>query len=131
MIDGYIGGDGSVTKDNILIGSVSKRLLEDFSLVIKAFGVFGHIHKCTTRETNNRGSINLKQGYSLNIYGNNCKKLAKILNVKIDYKMENAKKILEHTFMYEYGRKFERMPNELQQKVIRQIRDRKGLAENQ
>jgi elongation factor 2 len=26
---------------------------------------------------------------------------------------------------------FERMPNELQQKVIRQIRDRKGLAENQ
>ena len=26
---------------------------------------------------------------------------------------------------------FERMPNELQQKIIRQIRDRKGLAENQ
>jgi elongation factor 2 len=26
---------------------------------------------------------------------------------------------------------FERMPNELQQKVIRQIRDRKGLQENQ
>jgi hypothetical protein len=26
---------------------------------------------------------------------------------------------------------FERMPNELQQRVIKQIRDRKGLAENQ
>jgi DNA-directed RNA polymerase beta' subunit len=123
VIDGYIGGDGSVTKDNISIGSVSKRLLEDFALIIKAFGVFSHLHKCTTRETNNRGSINLKQGYVLNIYGNNCKKLAKILNVKINHKMENAQKILRHNHMYEYGKRFQMMPNEIDGEIVMEERD--------
>ena len=124
VIDGYIGGDGSVNPSKtITAGSVSKRLLEDFALILRAFGVFSHIHKCTTRETNNRGSTNLKQGYTLNIYGNNCKKLARILNVRIDYKMENASKILEHTHMYEYGQKFELMPNQINGQVIMEDRD--------
>ena len=63
-------------------------MLIDVQNILISFDIFSYIYKPPKQETNNRGSLDIKQIYVLCVYGKQSKKLAKILNIKIDYKNE-------------------------------------------
>jgi DNA-directed RNA polymerase beta' subunit len=113
FLDAYIGGDGSVNKTSIFMHSTSKVMLKSVQIILRAFGVFSYIHKPTKQETNNRGSLDIKQMYKLCIYGEQSKKLANILNIKIDYKQDNLALIKIHDHKTKYGKRFDKIPNEI------------------
>jgi DNA-directed RNA polymerase II subunit RPB1 len=67
---------------------------------------------------------NIKQGYNLLITNNQAKHLSSLLNMKIDYKQENAQIILNNPngYNYEYGKKYLKIPNEINGELV--IQDR-------
>ena len=113
FLDAYIGGDGSVNKTSIAMYSTSKVMLKSVQIILRAFGVFSYIHKPPKQKKNNRGSLDIKQMYYLNVYGEQSRKLANILNMKIDYKQDNLELIKKHDHKTKYGKRFEKIPNEI------------------
>lgn len=126
FLDAYIGGDGCVTGTSklISISSVSKPMLIDVQNILLSFDIFSHIYKPPKQEHNNRGSLDIKQMYTLNVSGKQSKKLAKILDIKIDYKNNATKEIMIHNHRYEYSKKYEKIPNEIDGEII--IEDKDG-----
>jgi intein/homing endonuclease len=108
FLDAYIGGDGSVNKTSIFMHSTSKIMLKSVQIILRAFGVFSYINKPTKQETNNRGSLDIKQMYKLCIYGEQSRKLANFLNIRIDYKQDNLALIKIHDHKTKYGKRFEK-----------------------
>ncbi len=125
VLDGYIGGDGCINKrgTNIRMGSVSKNMLIDIQNILLSFDIYSRIHKPPKQEFNNRGSLDIKQMYDLCVDGKQCHKLAKILDMKIGYKKEAIQEVLKHNFTYEYAKKYELMPNEIDGKLVMEERD--------
>ena len=123
FLDAYIGGDGcinqSCNKDGtkrsecITVCSVSYNLLLDAQIMLKHFDIVCNIHITKNQTSNNSGTLpeNFQQPYNLRISNQQAQKLVKILNIKIQYKQENAKKILEQNFKYEYDENFLNVPN--------------------
>ena len=128
FLDAYIGGDGSVKADGkcIIMFSVSKKLLLDVQQMLNVLGIYSIIKKHTKQETNNRGTLpeNIHQMYRLNITNNQAKKLAQMLNTKIDYKIVNTRIIAEHSykFNYEINKKYLSIPNEIDGKIVFETR---------
>ena len=130
FIDAYVGGDGCVNTNgetnyspHIFMASVSKPLLIDVQQILNILGVYSTIYKPKKQETNNRGSLDIKQSYHLLVRNKQSQKLARMLNIKIDYKQENLKKILAHEYKHEYCRSDEHVPNEVDGQIIMIPRD--------
>ena len=125
FLDAYIGGDGSVDghSKNIRISSVSKPMLIDVQQILNIFNIYTRIYKPPKQETNNRGSKDIKQLYVLCVDGRQAYKLAGILDVKIKHKKEGALEILKHKHNFEYAKKYEKIPNEVDGEIIFEDRD--------
>jgi DNA-directed RNA polymerase beta' subunit len=124
FLDAYIGGDGCVNGKNKIINmtSVSKNMLIDVQQILNIFGIYSRIYKPKKQETNNRGSLDIKQLYRLNVENRQAFKLANIINMNIDYKKTNTELILKHTHTYEYGKKHVKIPNEIDGEIIMEER---------
>ncbi len=127
FLDGYIGGDGSVSDSNITISSVSKKMLEHVMIILRVFDVFSHIHKPPKQETNNRGSLDIKQIYVLCIYGRQSRKLSYVLNMKIKHKQDGCELLKKHEHMFEYGKRFEMIPNEIDGEIVMEERNERFI----
>ena len=129
FMDAYIGGDGCVNTNgkhhtpDISMSSVSKELLMDVQQILNILGCYSKISKFKKQETNNRGSKDIKQLYTLYVRNKQCQKLASMLNIKLDYKQENLKKILEYNFKYEYCQSDTMIPNEINGELVMTPRD--------
>ena len=72
ILNGYISGDGYISKNSIETSSASKRLTEDIAFLCSRIGVFARIFK-TQNKKNNIGTLNIKLSYRLSIRSNNGK----------------------------------------------------------
>jgi len=124
FMDAYIGGDGCINTNSknhspdISMTSVSKELLMDVQQILNILGVYSKISKFKKQETNNRGSKGIKQIYTLYVRNKQSQKLAQILNIKLDYKQENLKKILAYEYKYDYCQSDTLVPNEVDGQLI-------------
>ena len=130
FMDAYIGGDGCVNTNcknhspEISMSSVSKELLIDVQQILNILGVYSKISKFKKQETNNRGSKDINQLYTLFVRNKQSQILARKLNIKLDYKQENLKKILAHEFKYEYCQSDTIVPNEVDGQIVMTPRDK-------
>jgi hypothetical protein len=127
FLDAYIGGDGSVTDSGISISSVSKQMLEHVMIILRVFDVFSHIHKPPKQESNNRGSLDIKQLYTLCIYGRQSRKLSYVLNMRIKHKQNGCELLKKHAHKFEYGKRFEMIPNEIDGELVMEKRDERFI----
>lgn len=89
VLSGYFGGDGAIDKKTKYISaySVSRKLLENLQSILGfGFGIYSKISKPTKCETNNRGSKNILQGYTICIKSDGAVKFANEMRLFIDYK---------------------------------------------
>ena len=115
FLDAYIGGDGHINTKSKTISmfSVSKQLLMDVQQICNIIGIYSYIKKPKKQLTNNRGSLDIKQGYSLNITGRQLHKLAPRMNIRIKHKQDNLNVILEHNYLYNIHENDTIIPNEI------------------
>jgi DNA-directed RNA polymerase beta' subunit len=120
FLDAYIGGDGSVDKlsHTINMASVSKEMLIDVQQILNNLEIYSYLYKCKKQETNNRGSLDIKQLYTLHITGNQLQKLAPMLNMKIGYKQSELVEILKYTYMYDIHKNATIIPNEIDGEIV-------------
>ena len=125
FLDAYIGGDGSVKiKDkHISMSSVSKELLIDVQQILNQFGIYGYITKYKNQETNNIGSLDIKQIYHLEIGGAQLYTFVPLLNIKIQHKQEKLLDILKHEYKYEIHKINTIIPNEINGEIVLTERD--------
>jgi DNA-directed RNA polymerase beta' subunit len=89
VLSGYFGGDGAIDKKTKYISaySVSRKLLENIQSILGfGFGIYSKISKPTKCETNNRGSKNILQGYTICIKSDGAVKFANEMRLFIDCK---------------------------------------------
>jgi DNA-directed RNA polymerase beta' subunit len=130
FINGYIGGDGSVRspQNDICSYSVSYQLLTDFNVMLKTLGIYTYIRKQKLQTSNNRGTKpeNIRQGYVIYVRNSSAIKLAKYLeNNEINYKAENARKLMEYTPKSSFNRQNNIIPNNVNGVVIMEPREDK------
>jgi DNA-directed RNA polymerase II subunit RPB1 len=121
FMDAYIGGDGSIHKQDksIVMSSGSKDLLIDIQQILNILNVYTFITKPTKVEKNNRDTLseNIHQIYTLFVGNEQAKKLASMLNMKLQYKQENLQIILNNNPKYEINRNATFVPNEIDGKI--------------
>jgi DNA-directed RNA polymerase beta' subunit len=123
FMDGYIGGDGHVSRDlnEINSHSVSLKMLLDIQLMVRNIGIVGIIKKIKKPDHNNRGTLpeNIHQPYTIHFRQNQCKKLAQILNIKLGYKQERVLQIRQKEFKYEISSIHDNLiPNEIDGEIV-------------
>jgi intein/homing endonuclease len=134
FLDAYIGGDGTIMRrshneeykySGISMSSVSYQLLLDVQIMLKNLGVVGIIQKPKKIEKNNRGTLseNIHQGYQLSVVNQQCLKLAKLLNMKVEEKQRRCQELLKETFKYEYSMNDLTIPNMVDGEIIMQQRN--------
>lgn len=124
FLDAYIGGDGTINKKDksIIMGSVSKDLLMDVQQMLNILGIYSFITKPSKVESNNRGSKDIHQMYTLFVRNAQAKLLASQLNMKLQYKQENLQAILIHNPKYKINRNTTFIPNEIDGTIVMQKR---------
>jgi DNA-directed RNA polymerase beta' subunit len=128
FLDAYIGGDGCVKLnkgkiESIEVSSVSHKLLTGVQLMLKNHGVISKIHKPKKIESNNRGSLDIKQCYLLTVRNGQSIQLAQMLNLPIQSKRNRIFQLLEQTFKYDYCKSDLKIPNEVNGEIIMELRD--------
>lgn len=98
-------------------------MLEHTMIILRVFDVFSHIYKPPKQETNNRGSLEIKQLYTLCIYGRQSRKLSYVLNMKIKHKQDGCELLKKHEHMFEHGKRFEMIPNEIDGEIVMEERN--------
>ena len=96
VLSGYFGGDGAINKKVKYISaySVSRKLLENIQSILGfGFGIYSKISKPTKCETNNRGSKNILQGYTISVKSDGAVKFANEMRLFIDYKQTRLDEI--------------------------------------
>lgn len=129
FLDAYISGDGFISKDSktdkirdINISSVSLKMLTDVMVMLKNLGVVATIHKPKKQETNNRGSLDIKQLYNLHIRNGQALKLGGMLHLPITAKQERLNTLLSQTYKYEYDKAYLTIPNKINGEIVFQER---------
>ena len=122
FLDAYIGGDGSVSikQKKIFMSSVSKNLLTDVQQILNNFGIYSDI-KLLKMTENTRFKI-VHQCYDLNVNNKQAQNLAKILNIKLQYKQDNLKELINHNYKYDINLKYLTIPNEIDGQIVLQPR---------
>jgi DNA-directed RNA polymerase beta' subunit len=120
FLDAYIAGDGSVDQRQkaIICGSTSKTMLLDISQMLSYLGIYSYIKKHTLQKSNNRGSLDIKQMYDLNIRGRQAQKLAAMLNMKFPEKQAKLQALLKHKYLYDIGKFDIIIPNKVNDNII-------------
>jgi len=126
FLDAYIGGDGciDIKSKNINMASVSKNLLMDVQQMLNILGVYSYIYKCKKTQTNNRGTLseNIHQIYTLIVKNMQAKKLAPLLNIKLQYKQDKLKMFESYMPKFDINRKATFIPNEIDGKIVMQTK---------
>lgn len=128
FLDAYISGDGSVTKRidriaGISMASVSLKMLSQVQLILKNLGVVGKIYKPTKVETNNRGSKDIKQIYSLIVANNQSIRLGRMLNLSIKSKQDRIQTLLQQPSAdIEYCKSDLHIPNMIAGELVMELR---------
>lgn len=122
FLDAYIGGDGRVSlggKD-VSATSASKNLLIDVQQMFNIIGISSFIRKGSSVTKNNRGTLpeNIHQLYKLVVIGNQVKKLASMLNIKLQYKQDRLQKLTEHNYKYEVNCNSLIVPDEIDGTIV-------------
>jgi DNA-directed RNA polymerase beta' subunit len=131
FLDAYIGGDGTISKKShtILMTSVSKQMLIDIQQMMNIVGVYAYISKPKKATTNNRGSQNIKQPYTLNIVNQQATTLAKMLNMKTATKQQTCVDyVVSYEHKYEYSKRATMVPNEIAGEIV--LEDRNNRYED-
>ena len=128
FLDAYISGDGSVTKRidrmaGISMASVSLKMLSRVQLILKNLGVIGKIHKPKKTETNNRGSLDIKQIYNLVVVNGQAQILGRMLNLSIKAKQERIATLLGQSFALEYCKYDLQIPNVIDGELVMELRE--------
>jgi len=120
FMDAYIGGDGTINKKDksLIMSSVSKELLLDVQQMLNILDIYSFITKPAKQTTNNRGSKDIKQLYTLFVRNNQAKKLASLLNIKLKYKQDNLQIILNNKPKYDINKNYTLLPNEVNGEII-------------
>ncbi len=107
LLDGYFSGDGTVycnkSTNYISATSVSKKLLEGVSLLLTRFGILTKLTTNKLVKTNNLGTKNPKQSYTISIRNKNIHKFYDNVKLTITSKQEKIKKLSNYKFMRENG----------------------------
>lgn len=105
LLDGYFSGDGRVCTKTYAITacSVSKDLLIGISLLLTRFSVVSKISKPNKIMSNNRGSQNIKQHYTLYIGSGHNRRFAEKISLIIDHKQKELDNMLSTHMVYKYG----------------------------
>ncbi len=104
LLNGYFSGDGCVgKKKDIMCTSISEKMIDGIAILLTKFGIVAKKSKPTKIETNNRGSKDIKQHYTLSIRNENIHKFAREITMIIDYKQKRLNEILEHEFKTKNG----------------------------
>jgi len=131
FLDAYISGDGTVskTKKEIIVTSVSYKLLLDVQIMCKNLGIVGKVMKMKKLERNNRGTKpeNIHQPYSIRFSNQQMKKLANILNLTIEMKRERIQLIREKEFSIEYNNFDLTLPNCINGEIILEQRNKRMM----
>ena len=124
FLDAYIGGNGTINKKDksIIMSSVSKDLLIDVQQMLNIIGVYSFITKPSKITSNNRGSSDIKQLYTLFVRNIQAKKLANMLNMTLQYKQDNLQIIINNNPKYEINRNATFIPNEINGSIVMQKR---------
>lgn len=96
LIDGYISGDGTISKDDgsIIVSSVSEDLITGISFLLSYFGIFGKI-----------SSQNIKKSHVLRISNEYAQDFAKIITLTESNKNKRLHTItLTKEYKYKHGR---------------------------
>ena len=131
FLDAYIGGDGTISKKShtILMTSVSKQMLIDIQQMMNIVGVYAYISKPKKAATNNRGSQNIKQPYTLNVVNQQATVLAKMLNMKTATKQQTCVDyVVSYEHKYEYSKHATMVPNEIAGEIV--LEDRNNRYED-
>jgi DNA-directed RNA polymerase beta' subunit len=105
LLNGYFSGDGTVSVEinQVAVCSISEKLIDDIALLLTRFNILSKKSKPSLVKTNNRGSKNINQTYTLSIRNNNIHKFyAKIGSIVIE-KQKRLKKISTIEFRYSNG----------------------------
>jgi len=117
FLDAYIGGDGCVDKKGkqISMSSVSKRMLIDVQVMLNTLGIYSFIKSYKKQESNNRGTKpeNIHQMYILFVTNKQAQHLAKMLNMRIEYKKESLQLLIDHSYIFQISKKYLTIPNEI------------------
>ena len=92
LLNGYLSGDGTVSRNSIEVGSASKRLIEGVSMLCSRIGVFGKVSK-TQLKSNNIGTKNILPTYRFAIRAQWGKAFCDKVTFIEETKQEKAKKI--------------------------------------
>ena len=131
FLDAYIGGDGTISKKShtILMTSVSKQMLIDIQQMMNIVGVYAYISMPKKAITNNCGSQNIKQPYTLNVVNQQATVLAKMLNMKTATKQQTCVDyVVSYEHKYEYSKHATMVPNEIAGEIV--LEDRNNRYED-
>ena len=128
FLDAYIGGDGTIcsnkNRNHINASSTSYKLLLNVQIMMKQLDVTSKIYKCKapTKDvvfpTYVTKLENIHQGYTLRVANQQCKKLANLLHLTIQYKQDKILLLREKEFKLEYCRSNLVLPNIINGKTI-------------
>jgi intein/homing endonuclease len=93
ILNGYISGDGYISKNSIESSSASQRLTEDIAYLCSRIGVYARIFK-TQNKNNNIGTINIKPSYRLSIRSSNGKAFSEQVSLLHPEKNNKMKSIV-------------------------------------
>lgn len=86
LIEGYFSGDGHISKNDVSVGSTSKKLLEGISLLCSRYNIVGKIKK-TQMKKNNLGTENILPMYTLSFRGIYATRFSAIFDLINDKKI--------------------------------------------
>lgn len=93
LLNGYMSGDGYISKKSVNVSSASKRLIEGVAMLCSRIGVFGRMSKRQLK-SNNLGTKNIQPTYIFTIRGQWGKVFCDRVKFLEDAKQERASKIV-------------------------------------
>ncbi len=111
FISGYIDGDGCVSKKEVQISasSVSEKLIDGIMLLLTRFDIVCKKGKPIKQTTNNRGSLNIMQNWTLTIRNDYVHKFANTFKLIIDYKQNRLNEIISSN-VYNINSRCDKIP---------------------
>lgn len=92
LLDGYISGDGCITKNSIQVASASEELINGISMLCNRLGIFGKITKINMTK-NNLGTENIKTPHMLSIRAQWATKFAELVELTHPEKFQQLSKM--------------------------------------
>jgi len=93
-------------------------MLIDVQQILNILDTYSYIKKYKKSESNNRGSLNIKQLYYLFIPGKQLQHLVSMLNIKIKYKQNNLLQIFNHKYCYNIHKNDTLIPDEIDGHIV-------------